>query len=171
MKRIHLWLIAATLALPPVFGCTAAPRVRPVKMGDVDTGAESMEAVRRQLKGTWQLVSLETASPSGQMVPAQASGQLTFDDYGNLAMKGTITGSSNVDPSALNLTGRVAIDPVTKTFRVGGVSAASADDRRVDPKIDPANVRYYAFEGELLKTTIKNASGATTATATWKKAG
>ena len=168
---MHLVITAAATALSLVTGCTAAPRVRPVKMGDVDTGAQSMEAVRQQLKGTWQLVSLEVASPSGALTPAQANGQLTFDDYGNLAMKGTITGGSNLDPSALNLTGRVAIDPVAHTFRVGGVSAANADARRVDPKIDPANVRYYVFEGDLLKTTTKNASGATTATATWKRAG
>jgi hypothetical protein len=168
---MHLVITAAATTLSLVTGCTAAPRVRPVKMGDVDTGAQSMEAVRQQLKGTWQLVTLEIASPSGAMAPAQANGQLTFDDYGNLAMKGTITGGPNLDPSALNLTGRVAIDPVTHTFRVGGVSAANADDRRVDPKIDPSHVRYYAFEGDLLRTTIKNANGVTTATATWKKTG
>jgi len=161
--------MAAALALPLVSGCTAAPRVRPVKMGDVDTGANSVESVRRQLKGTWELVSLDVVEPSGQKVPAQATGRLTFDEYGNLAMKGTVTGGPNLDPSALNLTGRVTIDPDLHAIRIGGVSAANADAKRIDPKLDASNVRYYAFEGDLLKTTLKNPSGVTTATATWKK--
>jgi hypothetical protein len=160
--------MAAFVTLTSVFACTAAPRVRPVKMGDVDTGASSVEAVRRQLKGTWQLVSLDVFSPSGEKTAAQATGQLTCDDYGNLAMKGTITGA-NLDPSALNLTGRMTIDPDLHAIRIGGVSAANADDRRIDPKLDASNVRYYVFEGDLLKTTLKNPSGVTTATATWKK--
>jgi hypothetical protein len=82
-----------------------------------------------------------------------------------------ITDGLDMDPSALNLTGCVAIDPVTHTFRVGGLEAKNADDRRVDPTIDPGHVRYSVIEGDLLKTTIENAGGATTATATWKKAG
>ena len=161
-------LTAVALALL-VSGCTAAPRVRPVKMGDVDTGINSVEAVRRQLKGTWELVSLDVFSPSGEKAAAPATGRLTFDEYGNLAMKGTIAGGPALDPAALNLTGRVSIDPDLHAFRVGGVSAADADARRIDPKLDATNVRYYAFEGDRLKTTLKNPSGVTTATATWKK--
>ena len=171
MKRTLFPVAAAALTLSLVAGCTAAPRVRPVKMGDVDTGTESMESVRRQLKGTWELVSLELFSPSGERTTAKATGRLTYDEYGNLAIKGTIAEGPNLDPSALNLTGRVTIDPGAHTMTVGGVAAASADDRRIDPKLDASHVRYYAFDGDLLKTSLKNASGATTATITWKKIG
>lgn len=169
MRRMHVSLLAAALALPLFTGCTAAPRVRPVKMGDVDTGANSVESVRRQLKGTWELVSLDVVSPSGDKTPAQANGRLTFDEYGNLAMRGTITAGPALDPSALNLTGRVTIDPDLHALRIGGVEAANADGKRIDPKLDATNVRYYAFEGDRLTTTVKNPGGATTATATWKK--
>jgi len=165
---MHFSLTAAALALL-VSGCTAAPRVRPVKMGDVDTGINSIESVRRQLKGTWELVSLDVFSPSGEKTAAQAKGRLTYDEYGNLAMKGTIEGAPNLDPSVLNLTGRVTIDPDLHVIRIGGVTAANADARRIDPKLDATNTRYYAFEGDLLKTTLKNPGGVTTATATWKK--
>lgn len=171
MRRIHVWLMTAALILPSVSGCTSAPRVRPVKMGDVDTGAQSVEAVRRQLQGTWELVSLDVFTPSGEKVPTQASGRLEYDQYGNIAIKGGITGNGSVDPAVLNLTGRVTVDPVTHTLTVGGVTAASADDRRIDPKLDPGKVRFYAFEGDLLKTTVKDAAGKTTATLTWKKVG
>jgi outer membrane murein-binding lipoprotein Lpp len=171
MKRTFFPFAAAALALSLLSGCTAAPRVRPVKMGDVDTGADSVEAVRRQLKGTWELVSLELFSASGQKTAAKATGRLTYDDFGNLAIKGAIQEGASLDPAALNLTGRVTIDPVAHTFTVGGVSAATPDDRRIDPKLDTSHVRHYTFEGDLLKTSLKNPSGATTATITWKKIG
>jgi hypothetical protein len=169
MRTIHV-LPVAVLTFALLAGCQAAPRARPVKMGPVDAGAGSVEAARRQLQGTWQLVELDVYSPSGQKTPVQASGRLTYDDHGNLAMRGTITGSAQVDPSALNFEGRVAIDPDAHTIKLTGVTAASADDKRVDPKLDASKVRYYEFEGDLLKTTLKDSAGTTTATATWKRA-
>jgi hypothetical protein len=170
---MHVFLAAtiAALAIPLLAGCQAAPRARPVKMGPVDTGIGSVESVRRQLQGTWELVRLDVYSSSGEKTTAQATGRLQYDDHGNMAIHGTITGSATLEPSVLNLEGRVAIDPDQHILRITSVTAKSKDDRRVDPKLDPAHVRYYAFEGELLTTTIKNASGATTATTTWKKIG
>ena len=170
MRRIGLFVIAAACVLPPVFGCKADPRVRPVKMGPVDTGATSIEAVRRQLKGTWELTALELFSPTGEKIPAQATGRLQYDEYGNIAMQGTVKpGGPQIDGSVLNLTGRVAIDPTTSTLRITKVEAATADDKRVDPQLAAANVRYYEITGDVLKTTVKDAKGTTTATATWKR--
>jgi len=169
MFRTSGWLAVAAIVLPLVTACESAPRATPVKMGPVDTGINSVESVRRQLKGTWELVGLDVFSPSGEKTAAQATGRLQYDEYGNLAMRGTVDGRSDLDPSVLNLTGRVTIDPDTRTFRIGGVKAADADARRVDPKLDAGLVRFYEFAGDLLKTTVKTAAGATTATATWKK--
>ena len=171
MRRAHLLLVSVVLSLPWLAACPAAPRARPVKMGPVDTGAESVEAVRRQLQGTWELVSLDLYPAGGQKVTPQASGRLEYDQYGNLSMTGTINGDAQVDPSVLNLTGRATIDPPTHTIRFGGVAAASADAKRLDPTLDAAHVRYYEFDGALLRTTVKNSAGATTATATWRKVG
>src|SRR4051812_26878581 len=143
MQRLIRWSLVAMLGLLPLGGCTAAPRVRPVKMGDVDTGAASVEAVRRQLKGTWELTALSVFSRGSETILPDATGRLLYDDYGNLSMKGTVTGSSQVEPSVLNLTGRVAIDPGAHTLRILDVEAKSADERRVDPKLDAAHTRYY----------------------------
>jgi hypothetical protein len=50
------------------------------------------------------------------------------------------------------------------------VTSATPDDRRVDPSIDPKKVRHYEFTGvDELKTTVVDASGKTTASATWKR--
>lgn len=170
MQRIpRSSIVAAALGLSLFWGCTQAPRVRNVEMGPVDTGAASVEAVRRQLKGTWQLQALTVFSAAGETIVPEASGRLQYDEYGNLSMKGTIGGSTALDPSVLNLTGRVAIDPTARTLKILDVTAKSADDRRVDPQLDAKHTRYYAFEGDLLKTTVKAANGTTTALATWKR--
>ena len=169
MQRVPSRLALALLVLPLFSACTAAPRVRPVEMGDVDTGTNSVEAVRRQLKGSWELTALEVVSPTGETTAAQASGTLRYDEFGNLAMRGTVTGTSTLDPSMLNLTGRVAIDPGKKTIRITEVESASADARRVDPQLDARHTRYYEFVGDLLKTTVKTADGKTTAIVTWKR--
>jgi len=171
MQRAHLFALALLLALPCVAACPAAPRARPVKMGPVDTGANSVEAVRRQLQGSWQLVSLEVYSADGQKHTAQATGTLIYDEYGNLALRATISGGDKIEQADLNLTGRLTIDADNHLFRVGGVAADTPDQRRVDPKLDPSHVRYYEFAADLLKTTTKNASGVTTATITWRRAG
>ena len=168
MHRTHCRLAVAAFALL-ICGCESAPRVRPVKMGPVDTGGTSVEAVRRQLKGSWELTSLEVFSPTGQKMTPQASGRLQYDEYGNLSMKGTVEGTAAIDPSVLNLTGQVAIDPTAHTFRFVKIASASADDRRVDPQLDAAHTRYYEFVDNLLKTTVKAADGRTTAMATWKR--
>jgi hypothetical protein len=171
MRRMHFVLLAAVLAVPSLTACQKAPRVRPVKMGDVDTGGDSMESVRRRLKGTWEVVSLDVYTADGQKHPAQATGTLTYDEFGNMAIKGKILGGDQVEKADLDLSGRVTIDPGKHMLRFGGITADTPDARRVDPKLDPNNVRYYQFDGDLLKTTTKNASGATTATITWKKVG
>ena len=170
MRHRLVYLLLAALALPWAAGCPAAPRARPVKMGPTDTGAGSVESERRRLKGSWQLASLQMLSQSGEMLLVQAQGVLTYDDFGNLAMKGTITGSTDIDPSALNMSGRAVVDPDRHTIRILDVSSATPDDRRVDPSIDPKHVRHYEFVNDNeLKTTVVNAEGKTTASAIWKR--
>jgi hypothetical protein len=170
MRRRLIVAALAALALPVLAACPAGPRAHPVKGGPTDTGHGSVENERRRLKGTWQLEKLEMLSQAGQMFTVQASGTLTYDDFGNLAIKGTITGSTDIDPAALNLTGRAVIDPDAHTLRILDVDAPTPDARRVDPSIDPKHVRHYEFVGlDELKTTVVNAEGKTTATATWKR--
>jgi hypothetical protein len=169
MRRTQAICLAAALAAPLLAACESAPRARAVKMGPVDTGGDSVEAARRQLKGTWELTTLELIAPDGARTPVEATGRLQYDDFGNLSMRGNVTGSQHIDPSVLNLTGQVAIDPAAHTLRFRGIKAETADDRLIDPKLDAAHVRYYEFTGDLLITTVKDAAGAPTAVATWKR--
>lgn len=165
-----LSLVAMVGCLVLVAACESAPRQRPVRMGDVDTGADSMESVRRRLKGTWNLVSLQVFSDAGQPTTASASGRLNYDEYGNMSIQATVNGApAGFEPTAVNISGRVAIDPVAHVLTFMDVSARSPDELRVDPKMDASRRRHYEFEGELLKTTVKSASGSPVSIATWKK--
>jgi hypothetical protein len=135
----------------------------------VDTGTGSVESVRRQLQGTWDLVSLEVASPSGP-VKVPATGQLKYDEYGNLSVDGSVT-DPRIDSGVLKLSGRAIIDPAKHMLRLTNMTGTTTSaEQALDSNIDPAKVRYYEFVGDLLKTTVKDASGATTATTTWKRA-
>ena len=162
------------IALATFTACAETPTSTPVKTraakgGSVDTGSSSMEAERRRLQGAWELTSLQVVSPTGEPRAAQASGRLEYDEYGNLTMRGTVQGGPDIDNSVLNVKGRVVIDPVAHALRFQSITARNADERRVDPQLDASLIRYYEFDGDLLKTTVKNANGATTATATWKR--
>ena len=155
--------------------CAPAPSRRPVKAGPVDAGPGSLESVRRQLEGRWELVSFETVTPAGQSRTVAASGLLTYDAYGNVTLQGQLLDEADRKaygdaPAVLNISGRAVIDVASGSFRI--VDATS--DRPVEAAdslktVSLDKVRYYAFEGDLLKTIVKDAGGRTTATATWKR--
>src|SRR6478672_10386082 len=119
---------ALLLTLPVVTGCQAAPRARPVKMGPVDTGAGSLESVRRQLQGSWDLVSLEVMAAGGTPVKVAATGHLKYDEFGNLSIDGRVTEASTggIDPNVLNMSGRAVIDPDKHMLRFQAVNATTA---------------------------------------------
>jgi hypothetical protein len=173
LSRLTPLTCTVLLALPILTACQAAPRARPVKMGAVDTGAGSLESVRRQLQGAWELVTLEVIVPGGGPTKIPATGHLKYDEFGNLTIDGRLAAAAGgVDPNVLNMSGRAVIDPDKHMLRFEDVQATTAAaDRPVDSRIDPAKVRYYEFVGDQLKTTTKDAGGATTAIATWKRAG
>lgn len=92
-QRYVTVLAMAVIAGSFFAACQAAPRQRPVEMGPVDKGPGSLGAVRKQLEGTWTLVSLETYHERGPAVLVKATGQLIYDQYGNLTIKGIVEGS------------------------------------------------------------------------------
>jgi hypothetical protein len=140
----------------------------------VDKGAGSLDAVRKQLEGTWTLVSLETYPETGPAVLTKATGQLTYDQYGNMTLRGSAEGSGGASaPDAsryLNLKGRAVIDPATqRLWVVEGRSDLS--EGTLPPSVSADKVRYYEFSGDVLRMSVKDTNGRVTAKVTWRKAG
>src|SRR4029453_15595378 len=155
-------------------GCAGAPRVRPVKMGDVDTGANSVEAARRQLEGTWDLTSLETyASPGAAPTKAEGiTGVLSYDAYGNLRMMGN-PGSAGTLPAGasglLTCSGRAVIGPVKKELRLLDIKGGTDPNVTLNKELAVGRVRRYTIENGVLTISVLDAAGQPSATTTWKK--
>jgi hypothetical protein len=157
--------MAAVLAA----ACTAAPRVRPVKGADVETTAGSVEAIRRQLQGTWQLVALEMVpSTGGQRVPIKAAGTLTYDEFGNFVIDARTT-----DPAApvaaresalLSFKGRAIIDTVSRELVLTAMTG------NVDPSevLMPQQRRRFEFQADTLRLSAVDERGQVVALSTWR---
>jgi hypothetical protein len=143
-------------------------RVRPIEVGPVDTGPQSLAAARRQLEGKWNLVSI-TAVQGSSTVDVKASGTMTYDAYGNMTVKGIVEGTGPASAGALlDYEGRAVIDVQARQLKLVGMVAQGAAAPPEELSFD--KIRRYAFEGDLLKISTIDASGAVVATATWRRA-
>lgn len=93
-RRVVAAVVAC--ACPAVLiACSAAPRQRPVKMGEVEQGPGTLESVRRQFEGNWMLTGFEVLSgPTAGKQPVV--GQLTYDACGNLSVLARIDRTARV---------------------------------------------------------------------------
>jgi hypothetical protein len=158
---------ALALALAGIgFACAASPRQRPLNTSPI---GDSLQQVRSQFQGTWELVSLEIHPPEGSAVRVSARGTLVYDEYGNLDINGTITDpayAKMIDSKVLASKGRAVIDATNKQIRLLDVQGNATD---VAPEVSPDKTRRYEFNGNLLTLTSSDANGRVTAVATWKK--
>ena len=169
-------LVAVAIAGLMAAGCAGSPeRARPIPLGPVASGPNSLESVRRQFEGQWDLVSAETYNASGQPVAIKAKGRLTYDAYANLTvdarfdegqeqMNGSIT-------SLLSYKGRAVIDTVKSRLVLQDLEKRSDSHADTPEGMEAANARYYAFEGDRLTLTIKDAAGKTTGKTVWRRIG
>ena len=80
-------LVAVAVALMMASGCAgSSERGRPIPLGPVQSGPNSLESVRRVFEGSWDLVSAESYGATGQPVAIKGKGRLTYDAYGNLTV-------------------------------------------------------------------------------------
>jgi hypothetical protein len=141
-------------------------------MGPVDTGPGSLESVRRQLEGTWELLSAEAVDPTGKATPRKAVGRLTYDAYGNLNISAKLedTGAAPTSVSGLlSYSGRAVIDPPKSRLVLMDVKSRLPSGEPLPAEVSADKVRYYALEGDVLSLTVKDSAGVTTAKTTWRK--
>ncbi len=159
---------AVVVAAGWLMACAASPRTRPLNIGPPAAGPESIESVRRQLQGRWTLVAFQAISEAGQATDVKASGELSYDEYGNLTVRGARTDMPAGDPAnVLRYSGRAVIDATNRRLVLQAVEGRGSQP--LPTAVDPANARYYEFDGDTLKLTVKDAAGRPTAVITWKR--
>ena len=162
--------IVLTVALTGV-GCAAAPRTRPVKGAEVDAGPGSVEYDRRQLQGTWRLDTYTVyEGPTHRRVPAAA--QLTYDEFGNLSITGTIKDNEGADAAQrllIDVSGRAVIDAKKKELRLVALDGAADLPLDVQRRVDFNETRRYAVKPTSLMLTVVGETGNTLATTEWTK--
>jgi len=170
--RAVVWVIVPAVVLVTVFGCVSSrPRQRPVEGGAVDAGAGSLTDVRKRLEGRWNLVSADVVSPAGARMTVKATAVLTYDAYGNFTMKGELDDPAATadQKAALNFAGRAVIDTQKQVLRLLDVQQSEGELATLPADMAARRERAYAFEGELLRLTVKDSTGRVTAINTWRK--
>src|SRR5262249_13425667 len=136
-----LRIVASALVLASSFACAPAPIYKPIKAGDVDTGANSLESVRRQFQGTWALDHYYVYEGTKRR-RLDATAELKYDEFGNLTMQGKLKNPSAAQSAAalmLNYSGRAVIDVNTKQLRMMRVeNTGDAVPAAIETQVDPA---------------------------------
>lgn len=175
--RIEIRAVVLMTALAA--GCTAAPRVRPVKMGPADS---TLEGARKFLEGRWTLVSYEVfppGKPSVVLGPSSGTGTLTYDAYSNLDIQIRVTDTKVADAldaagiplrdGVIATTGRTAIDLQnhTLTYLLEGQGQLVSTAQQGPLAFN--RPRHWQVEGDVLIISTKDDSGKPLAIGRWKK--
>ncbi len=151
---------------PKVAPVRGSDRKSPAKAGDVASGAGTLESVRRQLEGKWDMASLEVVDASGKPTTVAGTGKMSYDGFGNFDLDIAIDpAAANAlgTNAALSVKGRAVIDVAKGSMRVQDVEGAPAQAPNVNRE------RYYAFEGDILTLSTRDAAGKVTSSSKWKR--
>jgi len=150
-------------------GRAAAPMNTPVPTSS-EPGSGNVEATRRTLFGTWELVALEAVPPGGgARAEVTASGTLTYDEYGNLTIDAHTTDQDAPvaarEVSLITFTGRAVIDVPRNELRLMALTG------NVDPNevLSPERRRRFEVTDDTLKLSSMDARGEVTAISTWRR--
>ena len=133
-------------------------------VGQAQTDAE-------RFVGDYTLISYVTFPEAGPAVDMQYVGRLSYDRLGNMSGLGM--------PSGLPEREREAGSMLTGGFAYWGKVTVDDEKKIVIHHVEGSplmpgwvggdNVRFYEFEGDLLRLSLKNSDGRTTATLTWRR--
>ncbi len=177
-------LLVVLFAVLTLAGCAPSPRQRPLNTSPIESGAQTMEAARKVLEGSWTLVSLNVAAVDGRSAPVEANGLLVSDAFGNLNIEYRLSeaglktlqdlGFTPPNP-VISTNGRVVINPQQRQITYVPPDAAQ---RAFDPELaaNRANPfalerqRYYALGADgILTLTTRHDNGRDAATSRWKR--
>jgi hypothetical protein len=181
-RLIVIGLVASTLILA---ACAATPRAKPLPTTPIETGAGTVQELRRTLEGRWTLVALDiTAADGRQAKQVDATGTLSADSFGNLTIEYRLSDAGQQALGAIGVTspnpvistsGRVAIDVQQHSITYVAPDAAG---RAFDPDLAAARAnpfalersRYYALDANGVLTLItRHDDGREAAKSRWRK--
>lgn len=179
-------LAATALVLMMAAACASSPRQRPVSVGEVGAGPESLAWVRQQLEGQWALASMTAFGEDGKKVDIDASGSLQTDAYSNLRIVFRMTDSGRKALESIGISspnpvvtteGRAAIEPVKKEITYVGTDYKKQNGMDAGLAAKRANpfalerIRYYSFNPDgTLTLTTRYDNGKDAVIGVWKRA-
>lgn len=156
--------------------CTAAPRVRPVKGGDVDTGLGSLTEARKYLEGHWTLLSFEVIPTGGASIPVPGQGSLVYDAYGNLTINIKVEDATirTLDAAGVSLrqgtmssSGRTAVDLQNKTLTY--ILDKATTQAAAGGPLALSLPRHWEVRGDVLTLSTVGADGKPLTIGRWQK--
>lgn len=153
-------------------GCAGAPSQRPVKGGPVDQGPQTLTAARKYLEGNWALESFDVYPPGKPAITLKGSGNLTYDDFGNLKIdiradqaSSDLLRAAGIDirDGVISSDGRTAVDMQnrTLTYIVQGQAGSGP--------LALSRPRHWEVNGNMLTLTTKDDSGKPLSVGRWRK--
>jgi len=158
-------------------GCAAAPRQKPIELGDVNTGAGSLAAARRYLQGRWSLISYDVFPPGRAPIQLKGKGTLSYDEFGNLDMEIRVDPATakaldgagiQSDQGVISTKGRTAVDMQarTLTYILEGQPPLGAPSGPLAPN----RPRHWEVAGNVLTLTTNGDDGKPASVGRWQKA-
>ena len=103
----------------------------------------------------------------GDIVSQMADGTMTDDEFGNLAVSGVIRGPSGQPDLQVDYATRVVIDTVNACIHLADTESPALTD--LPDVLDPALPRFYRFDEDLLRLSVRDNAGRETASVVWRK--
>jgi len=133
--------------------------------------ADTLQNIQQKFQGDFELVSYFQFPEDGDPVDMNYVGRLSYDALGNMAGLGM--------PRALPERNQNSEERITGGFAYWGKVSFDLENSLVIHHVEGApmvpewvggdNIRHFEFSDGLLKLSLKNGSGRTTATLSWRK--
>lgn len=139
--------------------------------GDISAAEQRLEQVRQRFQGHYELVSFVRFPEEGGEVDMNYDGRIMYDAHGNMSAQGM--------PRDLPERAAASDSRVRGGFAYWGSVSFDPDNNIVIHHVEGSptrgswvgedNVRHFEFTEEYLKLSMRDESGRTTGTLTWKK--
>jgi hypothetical protein len=176
MLRSTVGRISVFVLLAVAAACAPAPRIRPVKGGDVNEGPESLVAARKFLEGRWVLESFEVFPPGKPVITLKGAGTLNYDEFGNLRIE------IRADEKSADLLRAAGIETTDGTIATDGRTVVDLQNKTLSyvlpgqtvgapapGPLSPSRLRHWEVKGDLLFLSTWDDNGKPLSTGRWKK--